>query len=300
VTHNTGSAFFIPVIVGLHDAAKQVGWSATYTGPSGGVSVSEQVEVLNSVVENNPAAIGTSLMDDTSYDDVINRALDNDIPVAVWNTGSYTPQQMRDTFGQRLPFVGQNHVSAGYASGLTMAEKLSTNSPKVTIARCCSGFQYALKRAEGIRRGLSDALDNPEFTEVLEYGQQASEAVPTIESHFAANPNLDAVASVDAFAFFVSQAVQNTGNQDEITVGGADLIANTMEVIKDGTMAYSFGQDPYTQGHEPTMQMWRYLDRGVPPKDVDTAAEIVDESKVDWVQRRSNTWGNLREWHRND
>ena len=41
--------------------------------------------------------------------------------------------------------------------------------------------------------------------------------------------------------------------------------------------------------------MFQYLDRGIPPKNYPTGAEVIDTENIEFAQERSN-WGTLREW----
>jgi ABC-type sugar transport system substrate-binding protein len=296
VTHDASTSFFDPTIGGLHDAASQLGWEATFTGPSSGFSVQEQVNILNSVVDSGPDVIATTIADPAAYDDVINRALENDIPVVTYNTLALDREGMRDKYGRALAYTGQDQVAAGYVCGLSMLDKLPDDASTVTPGLSDPGHSALSARAEGMEMAVRQNSD-VEVTDRLNYTGDSNEGVSRIENHLTANPDLDGIMGADAFTWFIGNAIANQGMADSVAGGGFDLTGETLEHINNGTLKYTIGQDPYSQGYVPTMQMFAYMDRGMPPKDYPTGAEVIDESNIEFAQTRSGGWGQLREYH---
>jgi len=296
VTHDASTSFFDPTIGGLHDAASQLGWEATFTGPSSGFSVQEQVNILNSVVDSSPDVIATTIADPAAYDDVINRALENDVPVVTYNTLALDREQMRNKYGRALAYTGQDQVAAGYVCGLSMLEKLPDGASKVTPGLSDPGHSALSARADGMEMAVQQNSDI-ELTDRLNYTGDSNEGVSRIENHLTANPDLDGIMGADAFTWFIGNAIANQGMADSVVGGGFDLTSQTLKHINNGNLKYTIGQDPYSQGYIPTMQMFAYMDRGMPPKDYPTGAEVIDQSNIEFAQNRSGGWGQLREYH---
>lgn len=297
VTHDASTSFFDPTIAGLHDAASQLGWSANFTGPSSGFSVEEQVSTLESAVTAGPDVIATSIADPSAYDNVINRALEEDIPVILYNTNALTRDEMRDKFGRALAYAGQDQVAAGYVSGLAMLDRLPDDASVVTVGLSDPGHSALSARADGIEMAIENEGDGIEINDRLNYTGDSNEGISTIESHLSANSDLDGLMGVDAFSWFIGNALENQDMTDDVLAGGFDLTTETLDHISNGAMTYTIGQDPYSQGYIPTIQMFAYMDRGMPPKDYPTGAEVIDESNIDFATDRSGGWGDLRDYH---
>lgn len=298
VCHNAAISFWDPTIGGLHDAASQLGWNATFTGPSGGFSVEEQVNILENVVSSQPDVIVTTVSDTEAYNSVIKDALDNDIPVLTFNTNSLREegrQYMREEFGQALSFVGQDQYSSGYANGMALLDKLPDDASKVTIGLADPAHSGQAARARGAEDAIRQNSDI-EITDRVNYTDDSNEGVSRIANHLAANPELDGMAGSDVYSWFIGQAAQEEGMADDMVIGGFDLPQNTLDYIQQGVMDYTTGQDPYSQGYLPVHQAFAYLERGMPPKEILTGAEIVDQETIDFVLERRN-WGELLNYH---
>jgi len=298
VCHNGAISFWNPAIGGLHDAASQLGWNATFTGPSGGFDAQGQVDILENVVASQPDVIITTVTNTQAYNTVINDALDNDIAVLTFNTNSLREegrQFMRDEFGRALPFVGQDQYSSGYANGMALVEKLPDDASKVTVGLADQGHSGMVSRANGAEDAIKQQTDI-ELTERVEYGDAASEGVSTVENHLTANPDLDGMVGSGVYSWFIGQAADQQGMAGDMIIGGFDLDQNTLEYIQEGVMNYTTGQDPYSQGYFPVLQAFAYLERGMPPKEYLTGAEIIDQDVIDFALERRN-WGELLNYH---
>jgi simple sugar transport system substrate-binding protein len=293
VTHDASTSFFVPTIAGLHDAAKHVGWNAKFTGPTSGFDVQKQIAILNSVVTTNPAALATSIADADAYDKVIQRALDNDIAIVLYNTNAWTAQQMRKRFGQAFAYTGQNQVGAGYVNGLTMLDKLPDDANKVTVGLSDPGHAALSARAEGMEMAIRQNSDI-KLTNRVAYTGQSNKGVSKITNFLTSHPEVDGITGADAFSWFIGDAIKNLNAQDSIVGGGFDLTNPTLQHIKKGNMEYTIGQDPYSQGYIPATQMWMYLERGIPAKDYPTGAEVIDKSNIKFALKRAGGWDALR------
>jgi len=98
------------------------------------------------------------------------------------------------------------------------------------------------------------------------------------------------------YSWFIGQAADQQGMAGDMIIGGFDLDQNTLEYIQEGVMNYTTGQDPYSQGYFPVLQAFAYLERGMPPKEYLTGAEIIDQDVIDFALERRN-WGELLNYH---
>ncbi len=299
VTHDASTAFFNPTIAALHDSAQALGWNANFTGPTGGHNVEEQLSILESTVDAGPDVIATTITDPQAYDSVIQEALDNDIFIITYDTNALTRDEQREKFGRAFAYMGGVPFSNGYVCGLAGAERLPDDADTVTIGTCCPGHSSLQARTNGIELALRHELGADIDVNVLEYGGDAGEGVSRLENHIVSTDGLDGIIGTDAFTWFIGEAIANQGVEGEIMGGGFDLTNATLEAIQNDVLQYTIGADPYSQGYMCTSQAWIYLERGIPPKNFRTGAEVIDSSNVDVAIQRIN-WEPLLEFQRSN
>ncbi len=303
VTHVVDS-FMTGIIVGMNDGLNNLGWTGEFVGPSSH-DPAQQMETFNTTVSrlrNGRDAIATSILDKNQYTGPIKNAIDNDIPVASFNTSVYSGQysEMMDTFGTVVPYVGQKFVPAGVAVGLTgyeiASEKKGGDKIVALPTTSAPGHPALSARAEGIRRAL-EAQDNVEVLDTLNVSGDQAKAINRVSTKYSANPDINLILGTALQgAIAGGRLVENEGLQGEMTVGGFDLPEPTLEGIRKGTIDFTAGQDPYSQGNMPVQMMWQYMERGIPMKDFNTGISIIDESNVDFASRRSGSWPDLQQW----
>ncbi|MFB6308264.1 MAG: substrate-binding domain-containing protein [Haloarculaceae archaeon] len=295
VTHDATTSFFDPTIAGLHDAAKQLGWKANFTGPTSGFSVETQVDLIENAIDAGPDLIATTVVDPSAYDKAINRALENDIPVITYNTLALGNDEMRDKYGQALAYVGQDNYAAGYVCGLAAIERMPDDASTLSVGMSDPGHSALSARADGIELAFKLNTDM-DITNRINYTGDSNEGISRIENHITGNKDVDVILGTDAFTWFIGNALQNQNAVGDIMGGGFDLTPDTIKHVQNDVLAFTIGQDPYNQGYNTAKQAFTYLDRGMPPKDFLTGAEIIDSSNIDTAAKRSSQWGDLREY----
>jgi ABC-type sugar transport system substrate-binding protein len=294
VTHVVDE-FMQGIIAGVNDGLHKNGWTGEFVGPTQH-DEQEQIEILRTTIdrlESGRDVVATTVLSRDQYNRPIREAFENDIPVVSFNTNVYSGQytEMMDEFGNYIPYVGQEFVSAGVAVGQTAVErareKLGEDQELVALPNIIVPGHPALEqRVEGVRMAL-EAADNVRVLETLNTGSDQGEAISRINDRYQANPDLNIIvgtAAVDTAAG--GRLVENEGLQDEMIVAGFDTPATTIDGIRQGTIDFSVGQDPYSQGYISTQLAWEYMDRGIPMKDYNTGVSIIDEENIDFVERR--------------
>ncbi|WP_379690135.1 substrate-binding domain-containing protein [Halomicroarcula sp. GCM10025817] len=309
VVHNGTNQFFTPVIAGMNDALNKLGWTGEFVGPNGN-NQSKQVEIMNtkiSSLEANHDLLGTTVLDASSYAAPVKRAMDKGVTVVQYNTtvNDWDFDFMMEEFGNVLPYVGQNQFPAGNAVGITAYEKAQEklgSDTQLTVLPCIGvpGHPALQARTDGIVNAIG-AQDNVEVLEQLNVSTDVSQATTRVNDAYQANNDINVILGSGFWGpAAAAKLVENEGLQDEIIVGGFDLPESTLNGIQNGTVTFTVGQDPYSQGFQPVMLGYEYVDRGIPMKDYITGVEIVDESNVEFAVQRSGSWPDLRSWQKNN
>src|SRR3712207_5964288 len=84
VNHVTTNPFFVPTQYGIEDAQALLGTTSQWTG-SESSNVREMVDALNSAISGNADGIAVSVVDPEAFNDPIQNALDQGIPVIAYN-----------------------------------------------------------------------------------------------------------------------------------------------------------------------------------------------------------------------
>ena len=252
--------FWVPVKQGALDAAEtlaeyntQVDWIV----PPGD---KHTADVFGQAIENALVqeydAIAT-IAGDSGIVPYINRAVERGVPVATFNVETTTENG-------RLFFVGADLYEQGVRAGEVMAEELGGEG-KVAVM---TGF-FSVEGHEQRRLGFLEALEenapNVEIAGQVETLDQNDTAYTQTVDFLNSNPDLNGIFVAAGGQIGAGNAVKDQGKAGEITIICYDYIPETMEMVEDGTITGTIGQNPYAQGHDPAIRLYNYLVGGVVP-----------------------------------
>jgi len=151
---------------------------------------------------------------------------------------------------------------------------------KAVIFICCPGFGALEERARGMKDTLEAA--GVEVVGPVEYTADPSQAYGNIEAAYMANPDADALLSVDAFTWVLSNFMDKNNLADEgVVAGGWDMMPDTMKAIKEGDTKFTIGSNPNITAYYALTNLYLYNTKGIPPVSVDTGVTLVDSSNID-------------------
>jgi ABC-type sugar transport system substrate-binding protein len=318
VIQNIDNPFFIPMTVGFNDALNIFGWTGGVTGPGQGGGVAEQVNIIETEIENLSAGdvLVTTILDNQAYIDPIQQALDNDIVVvnghttpseADWN---YERQQQNLSYrGEPMiaPHVGIRDARGGTAMAAEayerMQSKLDTDEYTVLLTNELPDNPSVTRRVNadanptGTAQRYFEAQGNVEIfnDQVINPSPNISEARDTIVSTIG-GADVDAVVC-SAFwgAVGAGQALAAGELEGPMVICGFDLVEPLLNGIDAGNIDFTVGQDPYSQGFQNVPMAWMYVERGIEMKDLEWGVSVVDQDNVDFALSR-RSWGDLLEW----
>src|ERR687893_1065507 len=111
VNHVTTNPFFVPTQYGIEDAQALLGTTSQWTG-SETSNVREMVDAMNSAISGNAGGIAVSVVDPEAFNDPIQNALDQGIPVIAYNANGRGPGT-----NPALAYVGQDLFQSGVEMG---------------------------------------------------------------------------------------------------------------------------------------------------------------------------------------
>ncbi len=269
ISHFAHVPAWAPVQKGIDDAAKQLGIKVEVSGPTN-FSLADQVTTIQGKIASAADAIGTTMPDPQAFNDVVDEAIQRNIPVIAMNADA--PESAR------LAYIGQSNYSAGYAVGKELTKR--SNGGKVLIAIHSLGAFNLEERARGIKAALDEA-GGYEY-KVVETTTDIVRAVGLIGSWYQANKDAIAMLGVEEVSgIAISQIIDREELSGKLIGASFDMVEDVVNGIKNGTMTYTVDQQLYQQGYMSVIQLYLKVKYDITPSDIDTGATIIDQSIID-------------------
>jgi ABC-type sugar transport system substrate-binding protein len=282
--------FWVPGRTGAMDAGEKFGVNVEWIGPPT-PDVNALISLLENVITRKVDGIVIQAPNYESMASTIEKIQAAGIPVIAVN----------NPLGP-LTYVGQDHVTAGETIGKELIKALSGEGDwaeywklpkrepagKVVFYIDVPGQVTLEARMQGYKNATKDypAIQFVNVFDVTTRGSAAAKRV--VEDAMTGIPDLAAHAStVGMGTAMAGQVVKEKGLVPKVVVVGWDLLTQTLELIKEGAIAATIGQDPYMQGFESVRVLYEYVALGKPlPANVDSGSEIVTIKNVDVVIAR--------------
>lgn len=283
--YNTTNPYFTPTKVGAQDAGAQVGVEMLWTGVPDGNTVA-QIAQFRQLVASGYRGIAVIPLEADAWIAPIKRAIAEGVVVVCANSDS--PQSGRELF------FGQDLVGAAVVQGRMLA-KLAGGHGKVAMTNCAPGLLALDQRIEGAKKGV--AAGGLEAVGVFNTNpsDMASER-STIRDIAQSHPDLAAMMPLcgpdTAAAGLVKQEMKA-----HWPIVGTDLMYQTLEMIRDGVIDGTVGQQPYLQGYAPVMYLYQRVALFGPKLDLPggnyfMANEIVTKKNVaEYLEREKRFRG---------
>jgi simple sugar transport system substrate-binding protein len=328
VIQSIDNAFFVPLIAGYQDALNQFGWNGSVTGPTGETAgdVAAQVQIISNQIDNlDPGDVLVStILDTTAYNDVIQRALDNDI---IFINGHTTPatnppdgapwnyETMQEQFSYRdqamiIPHVGIRDARGGAAMAAECYERLQQKIPDkdeytVLITNELPGNPSVTRRvnSEAASTGTAEryfkAQSDPSVSllndQIINPPANIAEAQTEIINTVSGQEVDAIVCSAFWGAVGAGQALDAGEIEGPKVICGFDLVRPLLNGIDQGYIDFTVGQDPYSQGFMNVPLAWMYVNRGIEMKDIEWGVSVWDEENVSFALGR-RSWADLQSW----
>jgi ABC-type sugar transport system substrate-binding protein len=288
VVHEKNS-FFPPVQKGFETFGKLAGWDTQFMGPPA-FDQSAVVNMMQNAVNAKPDGLILTRIDETSYDGVIKAATAAKIPVILSNVASKGYQDLG------VGFVGQDFVPAGETAGEQILKHIQKHGARkdgaIIIGKIQAGNSALEQRGEGIKKAVAahNSANGTNFTtEDLIVGTDEAGAVSKIDGRYARDPGSVAGWAGTAFECqFVSTWAKSKNLVGKFANGGFDMTTPVLTGIKDGSIDFTIGQNPWAQGWVAASLLAMQMYPGYPAFSYDTGAEVVDSTNVAAVTERES------------
>jgi simple sugar transport system substrate-binding protein len=294
VCHVTTNSFFTPTQYGAQDACALLNCEFQWTGSKDSI-VAEMVNATKTAISAKADGIALAVVDKDAFNAPVDQALSAGIPVV-----SYNADGAKDDPGtNRLAYIGQGLYDSGFQLGQrALASGLASGDVVGFIAT--PGALNIQPRIDGASDAIKQSGKPIKFTPV---GTNAdvTKGLSIIDAYAQGHPNLTGMLAVDAGSTqAVGQVVQKYKMRDKglKVAGGFDLVPETLQAIKGGSLDYTIDQQPYLQGFLPVLYLYMYKLSGglVFPSETNTGLLFVTKDSVDpYLQTKTRFEGSSTE-----
>ena len=262
---------------GAAEAGDNLGVKVTYIYPDK-LTIPNQVQKIEEAIAAQAKGIAIcAFATDAAYEDVAARAKAAGIAIG---SAAAPPAgaQVRDPNDIFLFRTGSDERAAGaltaqrlIAMGVTGRVVVGDQQPGDATCRDRADSQIEALKAAGIEADFLELTMDP--------GQQ-SEA---IFNYLRRNPDTQAATSVcDVIDGFLSAKADS--GRDDLILSGYDIVAQSLEAIRDGRQAFTIDQQQFWRGYMPVLLLTHYVKYGLLEGNYFlTGPTIVDASNVDQV-----------------
>lgn len=273
ITCAVDAAFFGPVKKGVQDAARALDVSCDFMGTAG-VDIPAQAAMVTQAVADGYVGIALNIIDPEAFDDVVQVARDQGVPVVAFNVDDHA------TPNARLSSVNQRLYEAGRSLGKHV---LPLIPPKAHVLM--SMHDEGVSALEDRIRGIQEVLKGKGITwKVIISGNDAVKGAKVITQALKADPRIRIVLGTgQSDTEAAGRALQASFADQGYWSAGFDLSETTLRLIKAGVIRCTVDQQPYVQGFYPVVQLTHYVRYGLQPADMDAGATVIDKRNVDQV-----------------
>jgi simple sugar transport system substrate-binding protein len=294
VCHVTTNPFFTATQYGAQDACALLNTEFQWTGSKDAI-VAEMVNATNAAISSKADGIALAVVDKNAFNAPVNQALAAGIPVV-----SYNADGAKDDPGtNRLAYIGQGLYDSGFQLGQRAIES-GLDSGDVVGFIATPGALNIQPRIDGASDAIKQSGKSLKFTPV---GTNADvpKGLSIIDAYAQGHPDLAGMLAVDAGSTqSVGQVVQkyDMRSKNLKVAGGFDLLPETLNAVKGGSLDYTIDQQPYLQGFLPVLYLYLYKLSGglIFPSETNTGLLFVTKDTVDpYLQTKTRFEGSSTE-----
>jgi len=340
VYQNSKNPFFVPMTCGFHDALNNYGWSGQAKAQP--VNFGGQPPVQAAIIEREiDETLGagdvlvTTILNSTTFNDPIQRALDNGIVVINghtvpspenWNKEFMMNEASGEDFSggfsyndqsMIIPHVGIRDERAGVSLAreayARMQERNEKDEYSVLLCNALPNNPAVTRRVnkdatnQGTAQRYLETRSDPSVSiysggsenKILQIDPRVSGAETQI-SNTLGTDSVDAVLGSGYWAAVAAGNLKQNGDLSGDTIAaGFDLDQRMINGINDGGTTFTIAQDPYSQGYLNVPLAWIYLERGMEMKSIEWGVSVWDQDNIGFADERRN-WDQLDTWQKNN
>jgi len=265
--------FWQAVKAGAEQAATEFNVDITFEGPETEAMVDKQIEMLQTALDKNPAAICLAALDSKAVVPLLEKAKEAGIPVIGFDSGvdSDIPVTTAAT---------DNLAAAGEAAD-KMAELIG-DAGQVAVIVHDQTSRTGIDRRDGFVNRMKEAHPNVEIVDIQYGAGDQLKSTDLAKAIIQAHPDLKGFFGANEGSIIgVLNAVKELGMEGKITVIGYDAGKQQLDAIRAGTEAGAITQNPVGIGYKCVESAVKAINGETLDKVTDTGYFWYDASNID-------------------
>lgn len=265
--------FWQAVKQGAEQAATDLNVEITFEGPESEAMVDKQVEMFQTALDKNPAAICLAAVDSQAFQPLLEAAKAANVPVIGFDSGVESDIPVTT--------AATDNLAAAALAADKMAELIGGEG-KIGVIVHDQTSRTGIDRRDGFVNRIEEKYPNIEIVDVQYGGGDHQKTADLAKAMIQANPDIKGFfGGNEGSAIGVVLAVQELGMQGDIVVIGYDSGKAQIDAIKDGTMAGAITQNPVGIGYKCVEAAVKAAKGETLPKVIDTGFFWYDQTNLE-------------------
>ncbi|HEU0292024.1 MAG TPA: ABC transporter substrate-binding protein [Anaerolineales bacterium] len=265
--------FWQAVKQGAEQAATDLNVDITFEGPESEAMVDKQVEMFQTALDKNPAAICLAAVDSQAFQPLLEQAKAANIPVIGFDSGVESDIPVTT--------AATDNIAAAALAADKMAELIGGEG-KIGVIVHDQTSRTGIDRRDGFVNRIAEKYPNIEIVDVQYGAGDHQKTADLAKAMIQANPDIKGFFGAnEGSAIGVVLAVQELGMQGDIVVIGYDSGKAQIDAIKDGTMAGAITQNPVGIGYKCVEAAVKAANGEELPKVIDTGFFWYDKTNLE-------------------
>lgn len=266
--------FWQAVKTGAEQKAKELGVEMTFDGPASETEVDLQLNMLQTVIEKKPDAIGYAALDPKACIPLLDEAKAANIPVVQFDASCDSDVP--------LTLAATDSIAAGALAADNMA-RLINSTGKIAIVGHSQINQTGVERRDGFVNQMAAKYPNIEIVDI-QYGDgDHLKSADIAKAIIAAHPDLVGIYATNEGSAIgtVNAATELKLDPGKIKIIGFDSGKAQIDAIRSGLMAGAITQNPIGIGEATVQAAMDAIDGKPLEKFIDTGFFFYDSTNID-------------------
>ncbi len=289
VPKGTNHIFWQTIHAGTIKAGEEFDFEVLWNAPQLEIDASRQISIVENLIARQVSGIVLAPVDEEALVAVVERAADNGIPVAIFDSSIKTDKI--------VTFVATDNYQAGRMAGERMG-RILCGQGQVGIIGFMPGSASTMKREQGFLDEVKENYPGIEVVGDVRFNMaDRAKAMAEAENLMTAYPNLaglfaDNESSVDGTV----RAVKQRGAAGKVRIVGFDASAELVEEMKGGAIDSIVVQDPFKMGYESAKAMAQVLDGQKPVREMDSGAYLITPENIETPEMQAIVFPDITTW----
>jgi len=271
-------SFFPPMYNGAMQASEDLGVKVTWIPIDEADIERTSVTTMETAIASKPDAIVVGSFVPSAVDPLIEKAVDQGIPVYVSQSGQ-SSWESTGAFG----FIGQD----GVASGTQAGAKLAANGAKAVLCVInVPGNPYLAQLCDGVAEGVQSEGGTSEVLNIpTADSTDPTKVTADIGAYLKTHPNIDGVFALNAaVGTYAISAAESAAPDRDIHIATLALSAVGLDDVKSGKLDFVVSEQPYLDGYLGVLFAVQYVKFGLAPiGQVNTGPLFIDKTNIESI-----------------